>query len=252
MVPVPPGRIRAAGSPRRRSSPTFPAGTTTITRAAFAAFRRGAGSPRRSSAEDARARPRRRRAGRARPRCAADASGSGAGLLRALVSTRSSSSRPRAVASSPAITSRRWRARCRRPTRFPCRCYASPGDSSRSTRATSRRARSGATASPGRTAAARRYPDRGAIMAGALAARGCELACLATRSTPSSSTSRASARIRLADGGDDAGHLRRQDRPSLYADRPRARSSAARCRQAARPCRRSAPGSPPIRTRCRR
>ena len=66
------------------------------------------------------------------------------------------------------------------------------------------------------------YADRAAIEAGHLKGRGLELAYLADPVDAFFIHIQGAARIELPDGGDDAGHLCRQDRPPLHGDRQRA------------------------------
>ena len=253
-------RLPTGLRPRSRSpSPTSPAGPMTTTRAALAAFRRGAAV----LAEH----PPKRRADRPRParrwprpsaRAAALPADIGRDAARALL--RGELRRPRgrgrtrAARSSPATTSRSSPARGAPPRRFPTPLYAPPADlveidpdnpppgiepGYRFARQDGGRAR-------------RPIPTAATIERGALRGQ-----------RPRDRLARRPGRRLLHPRPGlgpppprrrrrDARHLCRQDRPPLHVDRPRADRAWARCRKAARPCRRSAPGSPRTRTRRRR
>ena len=158
--------------------------------------------------------------------------------------------RQTAAASSPAITSRRWRARARRTAQFTVPLLAPPDDLVEFDPADPPPGLDPALRFARKTAGGyAEYPDRAAIMAGALAGRGLELVWLADPVDAFFIHIQGAARIRLGRRQHAPRHLRRQDRPPLHADRPGADRARRARSPAPPPCRRSAPGSPAIRTR---
>ena len=247
------GRVSAAG--RRRGSrpamieaPPAAPGSTPLDfddlpgwddddhAAAFRRFPPRRRGPRRSSAEDAAASASMRRRSPAHPGAGRRAARRSrrrrrrAAFFEAEFAPHRGRARLRAAASSPATTSRSSPARARRRARFAVPLYRAPDDLVEfDPGRPAARHRSGSPLRPadGRRAS-RPIPTAARSRPACLAGRGLELVWLADPVDAFFIHIQGAARIRLAEGGDDARHLCGQDRPSLHADRPGARSRWAR------------------------